>query len=203
MKQLIDYIPLIFFFIVYKMEERVIQLGSFSYNFGGIFSATEILVVSSVIVYGTLYAIHRKLERTQLITLGAVLIFCSFTIIFREEAILKWKAPVVNWIFSAIFFGSHFFTRKNATRLMLEHAVEMPDFAWRRLNFAWAYFFLFLGTINLFVAFTFHDYWVDFKVFGSMALIFLFIIGQTFYLFPYLQEEPESDDIKAGKEPSA
>jgi intracellular septation protein len=203
MKQLIDYIPLIFFFVVYKMEERSVQLGSFTYNLGGIFSATEVLVASSVLVYGALFLVHKKLERTQLITLGAVLIFCSFTIIFREEAILKWKAPVVNWIFAAIFLGSHFFTRKNATQLMLEHAVEMPGNAWRRLNFAWAYFFLFLGTINLFVAFTFHEYWVDFKVFGSMGLIFLFIIGQTFYLLPYLQEDDDKEAIKATEKPPA
>ncbi len=203
MKQLLDYIPLIFFFIVYKMEERSVQLGSFTYNLGGIFSATEVLVVSSIFVYGALFLINKKLERTQLITLVAVLIFCSFTIIFREEAILKWKAPVVNWIFAAIFLGSHFFTKKNATQLMLEHAVEMPQHAWRRLNFAWAYFFIFLGTINLFVAFTFHEYWVDFKVFGSMGLIFLFIIGQTFYLMPYLQEDEDEEDIEASEKPPA
>jgi len=201
MKQLNDYIPLIFFFVVYKMEERSLQLGSFTYNLGGIFSATEILVVSSILVYGTLFLVHKKLERTQLITLVAVIIFCSFTIIFREEAILKWKAPVVNWIFAAIFLGSHFFTKKNATQLMLEHAVEMPEHAWRRLNFAWAYFFIFLGSINLFVAFTFHEYWVDFKVFGSMGLIFLFIIGQTFYLMPYLQEDDDKEDVKASEKP--
>ncbi|MDG2091126.1 MAG: septation protein IspZ [Gammaproteobacteria bacterium] len=202
MKQLLDYIPLIFFFIVYKMEERVIQLGSFTYNFGGIFSATEVLVTSSILVYGAIYLINKKLERTQLITLGAVIIFCSFTIIFREEAILKWKAPVVNWIFASIFLGSHFFTKKNATQLMLEHAVEMPAHVWRRLNLAWAFFFLFLGSVNLFVAFTFHEYWVDFKVFGSMGLLFLFFIGQTFYIFPYLKEEDE-EEIETTEKPSA
>lgn len=193
MKQFIDYIPLIVFFIVYKLEERVIQIGSFAYTLGGIFSATEVLVLTSILVYGILFLIHKKLERNQIITLLAVLIFCTFTIVFRDEAILKWKAPVVNWIFAGIFFGSHYLARKNATQMMLEHAVEMPEQAWHRLNFAWAYFFLFLGTVNLFVAFTFHEYWVDFKVFGSLALIFLFIIGQTFYLLPYIQEEQEEE----------
>lgn len=176
------------------MEERIIQIGSFAYTLGGIFSATEILVASSIIVYGLLFLIHKKLTRTQIITLIAVLFFCSFTIIFREEAILKWKAPVVNWIFGAIFLGSHYFTSKNATQMMLEHAVTMPDQAWTRLNLAWACFFVFLGGINLFVAFTFHDYWVDFKVFGSMGLLLLFIIGQTFYLMPYLQDDDDSKD---------
>lgn len=191
MKQLLDYVPLIIFFIVYKTEERVINVAGFDYTLGGIFSATEILILSSVIVYGGLYLVYRKLERNQLITLGAVLVFCTFTILFREEAILKWKAPIVNWIFAAIFLGTQLFARKNATELMLGHAVTMPAQAWRRLNFAWIYFFVFLGAINLFVAFTFHDYWVDFKVFGSLALIFLFIIGQTVYMLPYLQEDEE------------
>ncbi len=203
MKQLIDYIPLIIFFVVYKMEERILEFGPFIYKLGGIFSATEILIVSSILVYGALFVIHKKLERPQVITLVAVLIFCSFTIIFREEAILKWKAPVVNWIFASIFLGSHFFTKKNATQLMLEHAVKMPEQAWRHLNFAWASFFLFLGAVNLFVAFTFHEYWVDFKVFGSMGLIFLFVIGQTFYLLPYLQEEEENKDVETSKKTSA
>jgi len=60
MKQFIDYIPLIIFFIVYKLEERVIQIGSFAYTLGGIFSATEVLVLSSILVYGLMYLIHKK-----------------------------------------------------------------------------------------------------------------------------------------------
>lgn len=189
MKQLIDYIPLIAFFFVYKMEERVLQLGSFEYTLGGIFSATEVLIVLSVLVYGSFYVIYRRLERSQAITLGAVLVFCTFTIIFREEAILKWKAPVVNWIFAGIFFASHYLYHKNIIQLMLEHAITLPQAVWVRLNMAWAGFFLFLGCANLYVAFTFHEYWVDFKVFGSLALIFLFIIGQTIYLARYLQQD--------------
>lgn len=194
MKQLLDYIPLIVFFVVYKMEERVISLGGFEYTLGGIFSATEILIAASVLVYGGLYLKNRKLERAQVITLVAVLIFCSFTILFRDEAILKWKAPVVNWIFAAIFFATHWLMPKPAYQMMLEHAVSLPAPLWRRLNLAWGCFFLFLGAANLFVAFTFHEYWVDFKVFGSLALILLFVVAQTFYMAPYLsQEEAEAD----------
>jgi intracellular septation protein len=194
MKQFLDYIPLVFFFIVYKMEERVVVLGNLEYTLGGIFSATEILVVASILVYGALYLSQRHLERSQVITLGAVLVFCSFTLLFREEAILKWKAPVVNWIFAAVFIGSHYLTRTNAARMMMEHAIQLPDPVWTRLNLGWGVFFLVLGATNLFVAFTFHDYWVDFKVFGSMGMIFLFIIGQTIYLSRHMQSTEEEEE---------
>ena len=189
MKQLIDYIPLIAFLVVYKMEERVISLGSFDYNLGGIFSATEILVTASILVYGSIFLLNGKLSRSHLFLLSAVVLFCSFTLIFREEAILKWKAPVVNWIFACVFIGSQYINKQNMTQIMLGHVVELPASKWKTLNFAWAGVFLFLGCTNLFVAFTFHDYWVDFKVFGSMAILLLFSVAQMAYLWPYIEEQ--------------
>ena len=72
---------------------------------------------------------------------------------------------------------------------MLGHVVELPAGKWKTLNFAWAGVFFFLGCTNLFVAFTFHDYWVDFKVFGSMAILLLFSIAQMTYLWPHIEEQ--------------
>lgn len=189
MKQLIDYIPLIAFLIVYKMEERIISVAGYDYTLGGIFSATEVLITASILIYGTIFLIKRKLSRTHVFLLSAVVIFCSFTLIFRDEAILKWKAPVVNWIFAVVFIASQYVNSKNMTQLMLGHVVELPEAKWKRLNFAWAGVFFFLGCANLFVAFTFHDYWVDFKVFGSMAILLLFSVAQMYYLWPYLEEQ--------------
>jgi intracellular septation protein len=191
MKQLIDYIPLIAFLIVYKMEERIITIAGYDYTLGGIFSATEVLVTASILIYGTIFLVKRKLSRTHVFLLSAVVIFCSFTLIFRDEAILKWKAPVVNWIFAGVFIASQFVSRKNMTQMMLGHVVELPEAKWKRLNLAWAGVFFFLGCANLFVAFTFHDYWVDFKVFGSMAILLLFSVAQMFYLWPYLEEQEQ------------
>src|SRR5210317_1764227 len=204
MKQLIDYIPLIAFLVVYKMEERVISLGSFDYNLGGIFSATEILVTASILVYGSIFLVNGKLSRSHLFLLSAVVLFCSFTLIFREEAILKWKAPVVNWIFACVFIGSQYFNRQNMTQIMLGHVVELPAGKWKTLNFAWAGVFFFLGCTNLFVAFTFHDYWVDFKVFGSMAILLLFSVAQMAYLWPYIEEqEKQKQQLEDQPEPGS
>jgi len=194
MKQLIDYIPLIAFLIVYKLDERLIVLGGYEFTLGGIFSATAVLLIASIAVYGSIFLVKGKLSRTHIFLLGAVVLFCSFTLVFRDEAILKWKAPVVNWIFACVFLASEYVNKDNMTKLMLGHVVELPAEKWKRLNFAWAGVFFFLGCTNLFVAFTFHNYWVDFKVFGSMAILFLFSIAQMAYLWPYIEEQEKQQE---------
>lgn len=198
MKQFLDFFPLIAFLIVYKLDERLIHIGSFDYTLGGVFSATEILVATTLLVYGGSFLKNRSLSKTQWITLGGVVLFCSFTILFRSEAILKWKAPAVNWIFAAIFAGSHFIGDKNAIQRMLGHAITLPQAVWIRLNWAWAGCFLFVGCTNLFVAFTFHEWWVDFKVFGSLGILLLFNIGQIFYIAPYLKDSELEDTEQKG-----
>ena len=188
MKQFIDFIPLLLFFIVYKMEPRVVEVAGHSLSVGGIFSATAVLIVASVVVYGTLFALHRKLEKGQWLTLIACLVFGSLTLAFHSETFLKWKAPVVNWLFAVAFAGSHFIGDKPLIQRVMGHAMELPQTVWSRLNVAWVVFFLFCGCANLFVAFTFQSFWVDFKVFGSLAMTVLFLIGQGLYLARHLHD---------------
>ncbi len=188
MKQFIDFIPLLLFFIVYKMEPRVVELAGHSLSVGGIFSATAVLIIASVVVYGTLFALQRKLEKGQWLTLIACLVFGSLTLAFHSETFLKWKAPVVNWLFAVAFAGSHFIGDKPLIQRVMGHAMELPQAIWNRLNVAWVAFFLFCGCANLFVAFTFQSIWVDFKVFGSLAMTVLFLIGQGLYLARHLHD---------------
>ena len=78
---------------------------------------------------------------------------------------------------------------------MFGQMVTMPDQRWKLLNLAWAGVFLLVGSANLFVAFTFPDYWVDFKVFGSMGILLLASVLQIFYLYPYMEaDKAEGDD---------
>jgi intracellular septation protein len=187
-KQFIDFIPLLLFFIVYKMEPRVVELAGHSLSVGGIFSATAVLIIASVVVYGTLFVLHRKLEKGQWLTLIACLVFGSLTLAFHSETFLKWKAPVVNWLFAVAFAGSHFIGDKPLIQRVMGHAMELPQAIWNRLNVAWVVFFLFCGCANLFVAFTFQSIWVDFKVFGSLAMTLLFLLGQGLYLARHLHD---------------
>lgn len=189
-KQFIDFIPLLLFFIVFKLEPRDIELAGHVISFGGIFSATAILVISSVLVYGSLFLAHRRLEKSQWITLVGCLFFGGLTLAFHSETFLKWKAPVVNWLFALGFAGSHFIGEQPLIKRVMGHAVSLPDRIWTRLNIAWIVFFLFLGTSNLFVAFNFPSIWVDFKVFGSLGMTVLFLIGQGIFLSRHMQDTP-------------
>lgn len=189
MKQFIDFIPLILFFIVYKLDPRTVELAGQSFELGGIFSATAVLIASSVVVYGVLLLLQRKLEKGQWLTLLACLLFGGMTLAFHSETFLKWKAPVVNWLFAAGFAASHFIGDKVLIQRIMGHAVQLPQPIWVRLNLAWIAFFVFSGCANLFVAFTFHDIWVDFKVFGSLGMTVLFLIAQGVYLARHIHDD--------------
>ena len=189
MKQFIDFIPLLLFFIVYKIEPRIVEIAGHSLSVGGIYSATAMLIISSLVVYGILFIKQRKLEKSQWLTLIACLVFGSLTLAFHSETFLKWKAPVVNWLFALAFAGSHFIGDKLLIKRIMGHALTLPDAVWTRLNLAWIAFFVFSGCANLFVAFTFHDIWVDFKVFGSLGMTVLFLVAQGVYLARHIHDD--------------
>lgn len=192
MKQFIDFIPLLLFFIVYKIDPRAVDILGHSFMVGGIFSATAMLIISSLVVYGILFITQRKLEKSQWLTLIACLVFGSLTLAFHSEAVLKWKAPVVNWLFALAFAGSHFIGDRPLIQRIMGHALTLPQPIWTRLNIAWVFFFLFCGTANLYVAFTYQEFWVDFKVFGSLGMTLLFLVGQGIFLARHMHDADPS-----------
>jgi intracellular septation protein len=196
MKQLIDYIPLLVFFLVWSLDERLVSIGGYERTVGGVFSATEFLLVASTLVYGALWLKEKRLDKLQWITFVAVVLFCIPTIVFRNIEFLKWKAPIVNWLFASIFLGSRFIGEKPAIEHMMGHAVPAPREVWQRLNLYWVLYFFVLGAINLAVALLLSEaLWVKFKVFGNLALTFGFVFAQMPLLSKYL-EEPEGDTLK-------
>ncbi len=178
MKQLIDFIPLIAFFSAYKLYD--------------IYVATQVLILVTTLQYAWQWIRQGRLENFQLITLIAVYVFGSLTLFMHDETFLKWKAPVVNWLFALIFLGSEFVGKHNLVQRMIGHAVKLPDPVWRTLNYSWVIFFIVCGAANLYVAFTYEAFWVDFKVFGSLAMTLFFLIGQSAYLSRHVIET--SDD---------
>lgn len=196
MKQFIDYIPLLVFFTVWAMDERAIEIAGWTHSIGGIFSAAEFLLLASILTYGGLFIAQRRLDKFQWITLGAVVLFCIPTIIFRNTDFLKWKAPIVNWIFASIFLASQYIGDKPAIEHMMGHAVNAPKELWLKLNKIWICYFITLGVINLAVAFLLSEaLWIQFKVFGNLILTFGFVIGQMPMLSKYIEveEEPVTD----------
>lgn len=175
MKQFIEFIPLIAFFIAYKLGE--------------IFFATQVLMLTTLLTMIVLLLIQKKLEKLQWVSFIGVFLFGSSTLLFQEESILKLKAPIINWIFGLSFLLSPLFLKKPLAQKMLETAFSLPPKKWTSLNLTWSLFFLIVGFANLFVAFYHPAIWVEFKVMGSLGLTFIFLLAQFIYLYPYLNPE--------------
>ena len=82
------------------------------------------------------------------------------------------------------------FRRKNLIRILMAGQMELPDAAWDKLNWAWMGFFVFMGIVNLLVAFNFStDDWVNFKLFGATGLTLVFVLAQGLLLSKHIEEK--------------
>ena len=65
---------------------------------------------------------------------------------------------------------------------------------WKSLNLVWVLFFVAAGALNIYVAYNFSEAtWVNFKVFGLMAITFVFMVAQTLWIANQLGGESSSD----------
>ncbi|MDG4550182.1 MAG: septation protein A [Candidatus Contendobacter sp.] len=183
MKLLFDFLPILLFFIAYKLSD--------------IYVATGVLVVATLAQVGWSWLRQRRVEKLPLITAGLVLIFGGATLFLHDPVFVKWKPTVVNWLFAAVFLGSRLVGRKTLLERMMGEQLELPAPVWVKLTFAWAGFFLVMGAVNLYVAFTFSENaWVNFKLFGLLGLTLLFVLGQALYMSRHLK----TDDADPSKE---
>ena len=176
MKMMIDFFPVLLFFVVYKTHD--------------IYVATAVLIIACFIQTIAHRLIKGEFEKSHVITLVLVALFGGLTLMLHDELFIKWKPTAINWLFAAVLVGSQFIGKKTIIERMIGGNLTLPANVWTKLNIAWALFFVFLGALNIYVAFSFDtDTWVNFKLFGLMGLTFTFIIAQSFYLMPHLKEQ--------------
>ena len=163
-----------------------------SYLWKGIYAATAVIMVGSVLVLAVSWWKTRKLETLPLCVAILALVFGSVTLLLHDPVYIKWKFSVVEWLLGAVLVGSQFLGRKPLLRRALEEKLQVPDAVWTRLNLMWGVFFLFLGTLNVYVIYHFStDAWVKFKVWGVSALMLVFIVIQAVYLSRHMPQEQE------------
>jgi intracellular septation protein len=69
----------------------------------------------------------------------------------------------------------------------------LPEPAWRAMNWSWVTFFAVMGVLNLWVAFHYDtDTWVNFKLFGGLGLMAVFVVAQALYLSRYMKDTKEA-----------
>jgi intracellular septation protein len=205
MKLLLDFLPIVLFFLTFNAAEKrtdeAARLASDWFGFmvsGGVVGPKEapVLLATVVVIAATLAQVlylkarRQKVDTMLWVSLALVTVLGGATIYFHSEAFIKWKPTVLYWVMSAAFLLSPLLAGKNLLRILLGEQVELPEFAWKRLNGAWVLFFAFMGVLNLWVAFNFETAtWVNFKLFGGMGLMFVFMLAQGFYLTRHLKVE--------------
>ena len=128
----------------------------------------------------------------QWISLVLIVVFGGATLLLKDETFIKWKPTVLYWLFATVLTVSQLFFSKNFIRSMMDQQVSAPDQVWNRLLFAWVGFFVFMGILNLYVAFNYPtDTWVSFKLFGGIGLMLLFVLGQALVLAPHMKEKSD------------
>jgi intracellular septation protein len=176
MKFLFDLFPVILFFASYKFS-------------GDIKIATGVAILATFAQVGWVHFRHGKADKMLWVSLGLIVVFGGMTLIFDDPTYIKWKPTVLYWLFAAVLLGSALFLRKNLIRAMLEQQVSLPEPVWLRLNLSWVAFFTVMGGLNLYVAFNYSESdWVNFKLFGGMGLMLVFIVAQGLLLAKYVEQ---------------
>lgn len=179
MKLLADFLPILIFFVAYKL--------------GDIYVATGAAIAATVVQLLWLRATGKRIEPMHWLSLVIIVVFGGATLLFQNETFIKWKPTVLYWLFAAVLAAGTLFLRRNLIRSMLGGQLALPDAVWGRLNLAWMGFFMAMGALNLYIASNFAtETWVNFKLFGSLALTVAFVIGQALYLGRHVQEAPVS-----------
>ncbi|MGB0126107.1 MAG: septation protein A [Rhodocyclaceae bacterium] len=203
MKFLFDLFPVILFFAAFKLAEQnpdtaAVLASTLLAGIGGtvadaqapILLSTVTAILATFAQVGWLTLRRRKVDTMLWVSLVIIVVFGGATLVLRDETFIKWKPTVLYWLFGLTLLVSAIGFRRNLIRKMLEEEVTLPEPVWGRLNLAWIGFFAFMGVANLYVAFSFPtDTWVNFKLFGGMGLMFLFVIAQGLFLARYMEEE--------------
>ncbi len=209
MKILFDFLPIALFFGMFKYAEgqkewaaeTATQWLGFMVS-GGVVGPAEapVLLATVVVIVATLAQIiwlkarGKKVETMLWISLALVTVLGGATIYFHSESFIKWKPSVLYWVMGGALLIGQVFFQKNFIKSLMGAQMELPDSVWRVLNCSWAGFFAVMGVLNLWVAFNFNtDTWVNFKLFGGMGLMVLFVIVQALYLSKYMKSDEAGD----------
>ena len=187
MKVFSDYLPIICFFVVFKLY--------------GIYVATAATIAVSTLQVGFFWIKNRRVETIPLVTLVMVVLLGGTTLLLHDEIFIKWKPSIVYWIFAMALFISQWFTKKTIMERMMSEKIDLPKPIWAHINLAWGLFFLILGFVNLYVIYHYStNAWVNFKLFGTLGLIFLFAVLQAIYMGKHIKNEPDPESQPSSDE---
>jgi intracellular septation protein len=197
MKQFLEFLPLVLFFGAYQMNGETISVGEWLFAFDGIYSATAVLMFSSVAVLFAAFVLERRLDKRLMWMTIAILVFGAATLIFRDQRFIQWKPTVFNWVLALVFLASQFVGDKNLLQRFLGQQLVLPRAVWGRLNLLYVAHFSVVGALNLFVAYRYEEaFWVSYKLYSSLGFTIALMALTVLLLFPHLKNQIPNGDTE-------
>jgi intracellular septation protein len=212
LKFIIDFLPIVLFFVVYKSH--------------GIYPAIYSMIAATAVQIFYTKISTGKYEKSHLITFALLVVFGGITLAFNDPAFIMWKVSVLYIIFALVLIGSVFIGEKTLLQRILGKEINVPHNTWKNVTWLWGVGFLVIAGINAvyvnsalmarsnflraenisgeielqevncsispfsdacFIAQQTEDAWVNFKLFGTLGLTFLLLIITVLMISKYIK----------------
>ena len=170
LKFIADFGPLLIFFTIYYKSGNDLS------------AAIPPLIISTIIAVVAIYLLEKKIPYIPLVGGIIISLFGGLTLYFDNPIFIYMKPTIINLIFAIVLILGKSLFNKNFLEFFFKSAFQLDENGWRKLNYRWAYFFIFLAILNevIWRAYTPEkEYiWVNFKVWGILPLTFIFTAMQ-------------------------
>lgn len=215
MKFLLDFGPIVLFFIVYK--------------YYGLYAAIYAMIASTFVQIMYSRVTTGKFVTSQVLTFALLVVFGGISIVLRDPAFVMWKVSVLYVIFAAVLIGSNYIGSKTLLERIMGKELQLPRNTWVNLTWFWSLGFIIIAIINAFfvntalsarnlflnsgsivdpkidlknfdcsqspleslclIAQSSEESWVNFKLFGTLGLTLVLIIITVLMLSKHIKEK--------------
>jgi len=163
-----DFGPLLIFFIIYFNNENDLKV------------AIPPFIIATLIALIAIYFLEKRIPMVPLISGVLITFFGGLTLYFDNKIFFYMKPTIINLLFAAFLFFGKYFTKKPLLKIFFQNAFNLKDEGWKKLNYRWINFFIFVAILNEIVWRTQSEaFWVNFKVWGLLPVSFLFAASQV------------------------
>jgi len=162
-----DFGPLIIFFTIYFYNENDLKI------------AIPPFVAATLLALIVVYILEKKIPMVPLVSGILITLFGGLTLYFDNKVFFYMKPTIINLLFAIVLFFGKFFTKKPLLKIFFQSAFDLESEGWKKLNYRWIGFFIFVAILNEIVWRTQTEiFWVNFKVWGLLPISFIFAASQ-------------------------
>ena len=166
-KFIADFGPLLIFFTIYFNNDNDLR------------SAIPPFIIATLIALVVVYFLEKKIPIVPLTSGILITLFGGLTLYFNNKVFFYMKPTIINLLFAGVLFFGKYITKKPLLKIFFQNAFNLKDEGWKKLNYRWILFFIFIAILNEIVWRTQSEaFWVNFKVWGLLPITFIFAASQ-------------------------